>query len=148
MRRRTNLAGVLLSPPSISIPLTLILASTFTTTRTGFLSPTRTSCPNASVIVAENNPVRRCFGRCDSKRVRVGVNPRSNNLEKKATKIQLFVFATSPDLKRTYLPHPIQELPIPSYCLHLNYSPISSPYSSRRRYCSPSRTLPIAPEYQ
>jgi hypothetical protein len=52
---------------------------TLTTTRTGFLSPVRTSSDTASVIVALNRPVRRCLGRACSIPVRLSLNPMSSN---------------------------------------------------------------------
>lgn len=55
---------------------------TFTTIRAGFRRPALTSSESASasVIVALNSPVLRCFGRCLRIRVKVCWNPRSSNL--------------------------------------------------------------------
>ena len=66
-----NLAGVRFSPDLKPV--------TLTTTRTGFLSPVRTSSDTASVMVALNRPVRRCLGRACSIPVRLSLNPISSN---------------------------------------------------------------------
>lgn len=65
------LAGILRSwttSPILRLPSTsrvIFFDCTLTTTRAGFRRPTRTSSESASasVIVALNSPVRRCFGR-------------------------------------------------------------------------------------
>jgi len=51
---------------------------TFTTTRTGFRRPVLTSSLTASVSVALNNPVRRCFGRACIIPVNDSLKPMSN----------------------------------------------------------------------
>lgn len=55
------------------------LASTLTTTLTGFLRPNLTMSVMASFIVALNKPVRLCFGRAEISLVKLGANPRSNS---------------------------------------------------------------------
>ena len=67
-----NHAGVRFSTPFLN-PVTL------TTTRTGFRSPVRTSSETASVIVALNNPVLRCFGKHCSIPLKLSLNPISNS---------------------------------------------------------------------
>jgi hypothetical protein len=63
-------------------PFLLRFASTFTTTRTGFLRPTRTISDNASVMVALKSPVRLCFGSAVRIRVKHCVKPKSKSLSK------------------------------------------------------------------
>lgn len=86
--RNTYFAGIRRSsitsfPPPPSAPFVLVFFDcTLTTTLAGLRSPTRTSSDmaSASVIVALNKPVRRCFGRCVRIRVSVWWNPRSRSL--------------------------------------------------------------------
>jgi hypothetical protein len=73
MDNLTYLAGVLLSsPPPIPLTLTAIL--------TGFLKPTLTISPTASLTLALNRPVRRCLGSLARIFCRSSLKPRSSNL--------------------------------------------------------------------
>lgn len=98
-------AGVLLSsiiwplssPSRPCVPL-IFFAWTLTMMRAGFRRPTLTNSEraSASVIVALNKPVRRCFGRWVIIRVREAWNPKSRSLS---------VLSVSEDsnLRRLYL---------------------------------------------
>lgn len=79
--RRSSINSPSCVPPVKPFALTL-LDCTLTTMRAGFRNPTRTSSEiaSASVMVALNKPVRRCFGRCVRMRVRTWLKPRSSNL--------------------------------------------------------------------